>query len=123
MVALWVMVAVTAASCASGDTGVAAFCERVAGGDLVALDVSDAPDRWRALEEVAPGDIRPDVSRIRVAAEAIARGTGDATPADLATVASVALAPRVVAAHRRVLVAVRERCHVDPATGRVLDGT
>lgn len=115
-------VAVTVASCASGDTGVAAFCERVVGGDLVALDVTDAPARWRALEEVAPADIRPDVSRLRLAAEAIARGTGDASSADLATVAAVALAPRVVAAHRRVLAAVRERCHVDPATGRVLDG-
>ncbi len=120
-VAVVATVGLTATACA-GPRGVADFCERVAAGDLVALDAPDAAERWAALRRVAPDDLVDDVTRLAVAAGTVAALSPDPTIDDLARVAAVTVSPRVAAAHDRVVAAVRTRCHLDPVTGRIADG-
>ncbi len=82
------------------------FCD-VSGPSLPALDGENDANRWRALEAAAGGSVRADVQMLRVAAEQIER-LGPAAEFEL--VAALALRPKVVEAHARVVAHARRAC-------------
>ncbi len=116
-VAIVLAVALTAASCGD-DESLSAWCGLVAGGAVVPLGAADAPEQWARLEDDAPADLRPDVERLRVAADQLS----EVDPADLTSAAQLVLTPTVLTAHRDVTEAIGSRCRIDVSTLTVIDG-
>lgn len=111
------LVVAFAAGCAADDASLVEWCGLVADGAVVALDAADAPERWRSLESAGPRDLRTDLERLRVAAHQVA----GLDPDDVEGASQLALAPRVVESHGRVVAAIEQSCNIDVATLSVVD--